>query len=280
MNMEAHEHEKLDRLLSGKFSGNVQKMYDALNQKLKTQETKKEDLASLSSNGNRAVFLRSFIKGHNQLRSERISSQDVSDSDNLFNFPNVGSRSSDLLPLELVRHGNDSVLRLPLPSIASVAKHILPRTEVKIIRSKHLRILKLDLSGKFSRKEIAKIVGCSEPTVTNVLSTPAIQEFKRRSQRSLEDEYSTLMKPAIAAVRDALKEGVDLELRQDTAFKYLKTQGRGGVPNVIQHQHEHTGKGGGPIQVSDVKKVLLTKLGYDPKEVLEAEYREIEEKDD
>lgn len=266
---------QLERLLNKEFSGDTKKMFDALQGQLKKEALRKDSFDLMKEN-NRGVCLRAFIKGLNIIRAERIENKDLTDPDNLFSF---GKKSRGVeSPVATSHIGALSSLRLPLPSLSSVARHLTDYLEVKVIRSKHMRILKLDLDGIYSRKEIAKMVGCSEPTITNVLSSEPIQQFKRRSQIQMEDEYSSLMKPSIAAIRDSLKPERDIELRQDTAFKYMKTQGKG-IDNYIRHdhRHQHTGADGGPILVSDVKQRMLQKLGYSSEQIIDAQFKEVKE---
>ncbi len=265
---------KLERLLSKNFSGDTEKMFNALQGQLKKSAVQRSDFGSGQDQINRAVFLRAFIKGLNLLRIERKESIDMTSSENLFSFrPRIGSRGAEtsgaLDPIEV-----PSVSRLPLPSISSVARHLTNYTEVKTIKSRHLEILKLDLQGIYSRGEIAKMIGCSEPTITNVLKSEAVQSFKRRALLSFEDEYSSLMKPAIAAVRESLMPRQDIGLRQDTAFKYLRTQGKGGE-NFIQHDHRHSHSHGGTVEITQHKMTMLKKLGINIDDVVEGEFQEV-----
>lgn len=269
----------LERLLNRKFSGDTEKMFNALQAQLKKKAVSKEDCV-LKQGTNRAIYLRAFIKGLNLLRETRKNGSDLLKEDNLFNFSGRDeneSRGVSLTPGALVPVGVPVSSRLPLPSLSSVIKHLSDYTEVKTIRSKHLRILKLDLEGIHSRKEIAQIIGCSEPTITNVLSSEAVQAFKRRALGQMEDEYSSLLNPAIAAVRDALHPMRDIGLRQDTAFKYLRTQGKG-VEGVHQVEHRHTVTG--KIEVSEVKQKMLQKLGYSNENIMEADFSEVSEAGD
>ncbi len=264
----------LERLLTKDFSGDTEKMFNALQSQLKKKAVNAEDCV-LEQGVKRGIYLRAFVKGLNSLKKERQKGRDILDGENLFQFKNDGSR--DVETLGAFSHNRAiSSSRLPLPSLTSVARHLTEYIEVKTIRSKHMRILRLDLQGIYSRKEIAKIIGCSEPTITNVLSSEAIQQFKRRAQGLMEDEYSSLMQPSIVAIRESLKPTQDIGLRQDTAFKYLRSQGRGG-DNYVKHEHSHThvGKDGGPIQVSEVKQKMLQKLGYSPENIIEGEFREV-----
>ncbi len=274
---------KIERLLAGQFSGNTEKMFNALKSQLKKEAVKKED-CSLEGGTNRGIYLRAFIKGLNGIKRAREESSDLIESDNLYSFPTNENDSAGraVEPLGASMHvGGTSSVRLssfPMPSISSVARHLIDFTEVKVIRSKHLKILQLDLQGMYSRKEIARMVGCSEPTITNVISSEAVQQFKRRAQSQMEDEYSSLFQPAISAIRESLHpDFADLPLRQDTAFKYLKTQGRGVQGSHIEHNHRHTvtGKNGGPIEVSDVKQKMLQKLGYSLDKIVEADFKEV-----
>ncbi len=278
---------KIERLLAGQFSGDTEKMFQALKSQLKKEAVKKED-CSFEGGTNRGIYLRAFIKGLNQIGRERQKASDLTESDNLYSFPTGGNGNGNVSravePLEASMHvGGTSSARLfsfPMPSISSVARHLTDFIEVKVIRSKHLKILQLDLQGIYSRKEIARMVGCSEPTITNVISSEAVQQFKRRAQSQMEDEYSSLMAPVISAIRESLHpDFADLPLRQDTAFKYLKTQGRGIQGSHIEHNHRHTvtGRNGGPIEVSDVKQKMLQKLGYSLDKIVEADFKEVKE---
>lgn len=270
---------KLERLLRREFSGDTEKMFNALQGQLKKSAVKREDCGLGQGSMNKAVYLRAFIRGLNILRAERIRAVDMTDSRNLFAFRNNGNRRNEnrgLEPLGASLHVRAVASpRFPLPSISSVARHLNNYTEVKTIKSKHMRILELDLMGVYSRSEIARKIGCSEPTITNVLKSEAVQAFKRRALLGFEDEYSSLMKPAIAAVRASLNpDFADLPLRQDTAFKYLKTQGKGGE-NYIKHQHEHSHNHTGSVEVSQAKRKMLDKLGISLDDVIEGEFREV-----
>lgn len=271
---EIEQGSKLERLLKKQFSGDTDKMFKALQGQLKKSAKKKEDLVLGQDIMNKAVYLRAFIKGLNILRAERIKSIDVTNPDNLFSFPGRGNQAIET-PGASLPTGVPSVFRFPLPSISSVAKHLVDYTEVKIIKSKHLRILELDLQGVYSRSQIANMIGCSMPTITNVLASEAVQAFKRRALSRAEDEYSSLMPSAIQAVRESLNpELADLNLRQDTAFKYLKTQGKGG-DNFIRHDHQHSHIHGGSVEVSQTKMKMLQKLGISVDDVVEGEFREV-----
>ncbi len=314
-NESENEESKFERLLKGKFSGDVSRTFDAVKSQLEKKQKKETEASSAVENTKesikRGILLRAFIKGSRILEEERKEGTSISNSENLYNFKNKhegerknwnggrGRVSESCGQKE--DHGNssgpfrdedeNSIRRFPLPSFSSVRKHLLSSKnnllEIKIIKSKHLRILELDLSGTLSRSEIARAVGCSEPTITNVLKSPAVQEFKRRALSNMEDEYSSLLKPAIAAVRDALGTGQDIELRQDTAFKYLKTQGKGVSSSVSIHEHQHghihAGAGGDEngnmaevrTELSDIKRALLKKLGHDPAKIMEAEFRKV-----
>lgn len=268
---------QIERLLNKEFSGDTEKMFNALQGQLKKEALDKSSF-DLMKEKNRGVCLRAFIKGLNTLRAERLEGQSLTNPNNLFSFGKNGKSRGVEAPVAISHIGSPSSPRFPLPSLSSIARHLTDYTEIKVIRSKHMRILKLDLEGLYSRKEIAKMVGCSEPTITNVLSSESIQQFKRRSQSQMEDEYSSLMKPSIAAIRDSLKPEREINLRQDTAFKYLKTQGKG-IDNYIRHdhRHQHTGADGGPILVSDVKQKMLQKLGYSSEQIIDAQFKEIKE---
>ena len=276
--MEAQEHSNLERLLNKQFSGDTEKMFNALQGQLQKQAVKKENCVPIHGT-TQAIYLRAFIKGLNLLKASKKANSDILDSDNLFNFSgnNGTSRGVSFTPVASLHNGVPGSPRLPLPSLSSVVRHLSDYTEVKVIRSKHLRILNLDMQGIYSRKEIAQMIGCSEPTITNVLSSEAVQQFKRRAQNDLESEYGTLFKPSIEAIRDSLQPGRDISLRQDTAFKYLRSQGRGVESSIQQHEHHHvvTGKNGGPIQVSEVKQKMLQKLGYSPENIIDGNFREI-----
>ena len=276
----------------------------------KSEEKEREAVSSISVLEERAesikrgILLRAFIKGSKALKDERLLESDISNSENLYNFRNENrsekkswdggrGRVSETCgkssgPFRDEDEGSNR--KFPLPSFSSVRKHLLSSKnnllEIKIIKSRHLRILELDLSGTMSRSEIARSIGCSEPTITNVLKSPAVQEFKRRALSSMEDEYSSLLKPAISAIRDSLDPDVDISLRQDTAFKYLKTQGKGISSPVSIHEHQHghihTGTGdterevvGMRTELSDVKRALLKRFGHDPKKIVEAEFRDV-----
>lgn len=285
MKIEEDPDSKIHRLLNRKFSGDVDKMFNALKGQLDKGATGSSSFglgsgsvpASVTKAVTKATYLRAFLKGIRLLKEQVAKGTNLSNYENLYNFR--GSRGCDSRVTSQSQENKTS--RLPLPSIKSVQRHLslVIDNDLKTIRSRHLRILKLDLLGVYSRTEIAEMIGCSEPTVTNVLKSPAIQEFKQRAQAGMEDEYSSLLNPAIAAIRDSLKEGRPIELRQDTAFKYLKSQGKGVSSSINIHKHEHevTGRDGGPIQVSEIKQRLLKKVGISPKDVIDGEFKEIGE---
>lgn len=290
MKIEEDQSSKIHRLLNRKFSGDVSKMFNALKGQLDKGTTGSSSFGSGSngsgSNGSKSVSssvtkatnLRAFLKGIRLLKEQVASQSNLSNYENLYNFR--GSRGCDSRVAPCSQENKTP--RLPLPSIKSVQRHLslVIDNDLKTIRSRHLRILKLDLLGIHSRTQIAEMIGCSEPTVTNVLKSPAIQEFKQRAQAGMEDEYSSLLSPAISAIRDSLKSG-DINLRQDTAFKYLKSQGKGANSSISLHEHRHahevTGRDGGPIQVSEIKQRLLKKVGISPKDVIDGDFKEIKE---
>lgn len=306
--MNSQEESKFQRLLNGKFSGSVSRTFEALKSQLEKKNKEEmegvEGVKSTKENITRGILLRAFIKGCRILKDKRSVGTSVSESENLYNFKNENGRERKNWVGGNGRVGGDLGLkpsgpfrdegglpakRFPLPSFLSVKRNLLSSKNsplnIKIIKSKHLRILELDLQGIYSRSQIARMIGCSEPTITNVLNYPPIVEFKMRALSNMEGEYSSLLKPAVAAVRDSLQPGQSIELRQDTAFKYLKTQGKGISQPISIHKHEHghihTGEGGSDTAVltelSDVKRALLKRLGHDPKKIIEAQFKKVSE---
>ncbi len=250
---------QFERLLDKDFSPDVKDAFGKLQKHLTIQtQEKPSGSKNKSKNETKGVLLRGVVRG-------------LSLKQKIEKNKNGGSRNGvSLLPILSRERKNLHSFRLPSPSVVAL-KNNLPYQNLKRIKGKHLLILKLDMEGRYSRADIAGIVGCSEPTVTNTLNSPAIQEMKGRAFQNIEDDYSALLRPAVAAIRLGLHSG-DLELKVKTAFSYLKSKGRG--LKEVHHKHEHAHKHSGEVEVSAMKAKLLQKVGLDPIDVVEAEFSE------
>ncbi len=270
------EKTQAERIFAGDFSPEVSATFNSLQEHLIPQSMDKK---SFTIGVVKGIFLRGLIKGLTRRKERKTLLTVGSKSENVLSqeekILRAGSQGrAPFLPIPQIGRRNLHAFRLPAPSITALSRHV-PFQKIEKVNGKHLQIFKLHMTGKYSRTQIAEMIGVSDPTVTNTLKNPVILEMKQKALQDVEEDYSSLLRPAVAAIRKGLKTG-DLELRVKTAFGFLKTQGKG-VSAQIQHKHEHEHAHivTGSIEVEELKNKLLAKVGLDPKGVIEAEFKEV-----
>ncbi len=263
------EKTQFERLMTKDFSPSVAQTFGILQSHFEIESMNK---TVIPSNITKGILLRGLMRGLVILHSGNGKQENRIQILKKKNGGEGNLNGASLTEKSTGERGNLHFFRLPSPSVTALAKRI-PYQHLKRVKGKHLLILKYDMEGKWSRKEIASLVGCSEPTVTNTLNSPAIQEMKGRAFQNIEDSYSALLFPAVAAIRDGMK-GNNLELRVKTAFSYLKSKGRGSQEIQHKHKHEHTGQV--EVEVSQIKERLLQKVGIKPQEAIEASFSKVD----
>lgn len=165
------------------------------------------------------------------------------------------------------KNGSDNRLVIPPPSSYAVTKSFesISTTAILKLRPKHIKIVQLYMTGKFKRTEIADIVGVSDPTITNVLKSPAAVDIMVENYGNVKEDFNQLSNLAVSALRDGLTSKLE-EQRVKAAIDYFKL-----INTQIKKKVEVTGKDGGPIQVEDIKSKMFAKLGLDPTILIDME---------
>lgn len=139
----------------------------------------------------------------------------------------------------------------------------LPDPVVLALKPKHMRILTLHVTGMFSRPQIASLVNCSLPTITNTINSLKGQEYILDHYEGIKGDFESLATPAVSALREGLH-SPDHQLKVRTAVDYFKligaqTKKKVEVSGEIIHRAE------------DVKQKLFNKLGLNPEILIEVE---------
>jgi len=92
------------------------------------------------------------------------------------------------------------------------------------LRPKHLEIVSLHLAG-FKNKDIAKRLGCAGQTVVNVLQSEAARDVIVSAMERYYTDFMELAPSAVSALKDALRDDGNPDLRLRAAGMWFKGAG-------------------------------------------------------
>lgn len=145
------------------------------------------------------------------------------------------------------------------PGVNTLNSSFSESKKLKSIRPKHLKILNLYLSGKFSHSEIAKIMSVSPAFVSMTINSIPGQRIISDSYEAALGEFKALTNQAVGAFREGLNSEVPA-IRLKTATDFFKLAQKQAPQRIQLEVTERT---------VDIKEKLFNKLGLDPEKLIE-----------